>query len=159
MFRLHRDVRFSPDKSPYKTQLGIQFRHRQYRDVHSPSFYLHLEPGGCFAGVGIWRPAGATLARIRAFLVEQPARWRRTLASGPFQQRFALDGERLKRAPKGYDPNHPLIEDLKRKDFVASAPLADSAVTAPGFLDEYTELCRSGAPLVRYLCAAVGAPF
>lgn len=159
MFRLHRDVRFSRDKSPYKTHLGIQFRHRHHDNVHSPSFYLHLEPGGSFAGVGIWRPDGATLASIRSFLAEQPARWRRTLASRSFRQRLALEGERLERAPRGFDPDHPLIEDLKRKDFVASARLADSAVTAPGFLDEYTELCRAGAPLVRFLCAAIGAPF
>lgn len=159
MFRIHRDVRFSKDKSPYKTAVGIQFRHKQAKDVHSPGFYLHLEPDGCFAGLGIWHPDGASLARIRAFLVDNSSRWRRTLAGKRFQEEFQLGGDSLKRPPKGYDPDHPLIEDLKRKDFIAYTPLDDSVVTSPGFLQEYARLGRTGAPFVRLLADAVGVDF
>jgi uncharacterized protein (TIGR02453 family) len=159
MFRIYRDVRFSKDKSPYKTAVGIQFRHKSRRDVHSPGFYLHLEPDACFAGVGIYHPDGATLGQIRKFLVDSSSRWKRVTNGARFREAFELGGASLKRAPKGYDPEHPLIEDLKRKDFVAFAQIPDSEVTKPGFLDEYTRLCRSGAPLVRLLCEAVDVPY
>ena len=65
MFRIHRDTRFSKDKSPYKTHVGIRFPHKAGKDVHAPGFYLHLEPGQVFFGCGVWHPDGATLARIR----------------------------------------------------------------------------------------------
>ena len=149
MFRIYRDVRFSKDKSPYKTG----------RDVHSPGFYLHLEPDSCFAVVGIYHPDGATLAEIRKFLVENSTRWNRVKSGKRFRRDFELGGASLKRAPKGYDPEHPMIEDLKRKDFVAFAQIPESEITKPGFLDEYTRLCRSGAPLVKFLCEAVDVSY
>lgn len=159
MFRIHRDVRFSKDKSPYKTAVGIQFRHKRRKDVHSPGFYLHLEPDGCFAGLGIWHPDGTSLAKIRSYLVEHSDSWQRTLSGKRFQQQFELAGESLTRAPKGYDPDHPLIDVLKLKDFTAYAPLTQRRVTAPGFLDEFAEMCRTGSPLVKFLCEALGQPF
>lgn len=159
MFRIYRDVRFSRDKSPYKTAVGIQFRHKKARDVHSPGFYLHLEPGACFAGLGIWHPDGPSLAQIRAYLVNESTRWKRTLGNKRFRADFELGGDSLKRAPKGYDPDHPLIADLKRKDLVAFAQLDQRSVTAPGFLEEYSRLCRAGGPLVKFLCDAVGIDF
>ena len=159
MFRIYRDVRFSKDKRPYKTAVGIQFRHKNRRDVHSPGFYLHLEPKSCFAGVGIYHPDGETLKSIRAFLVENSARWKRIKSGKKFNSVFELGGDSLKRAPKGYDPDHPMIEDLKRKDFVAFAPIAQSRVTSESFLDDYTQICRAGAPLVRFLCEAVDVPY
>ena len=159
LFRIYRDVRFSKDKSPYKTAVGIQFRHKQCKDVHTPGFYLHLEPDACFVGLGIWHPDSKSLSRIRAYLAEDPTRWKRTVGSKRFREQFDLVGESLKRAPKGFDPDDPLIEDLKRKDFIASTQLKESTVTAPGFLDEYARMCRAGAPFVRYLCAATDIPF
>jgi uncharacterized protein (TIGR02453 family) len=159
LFRIYRDVRFSKDKSPYKTAVGIQFRHKQCKDVHTPGFYLHLEPDACFVGLGIWHPDGKSLSRIRAYLADDPTRWKRTVGSKRFREQFDLVGESLKRAPKGFDPGDPLIEDLKRKDFIASTQLKESTVTAPGFLDEYARMCRTGAPFVRYLCSATDIPF
>ncbi len=159
LFRIYRDVRFSKDKSPYKTAVGIQFRHKQCKDVHTPGFYLHLEPDACFVGLGIWHPDGPTLARIRTSIAEDPMRWRHTINGKKFQDRFELGGESLKRAPKGYDPEHPLIEDLKRKDFIASTQITEGEVTHQGFLEEYARVCRTGAPFVRYLCEATGIPF
>ena len=159
LFRIYRDVRFSKDKSPYKTAVGIQFRHKQCKDVHTPGFYLHLEPDACFVGLGIWHPDGKSLSRIRRYLADDPTRWKRTVGSKRFREQFDLVGESLKRAPKGFDPDDQLIEDLKRKDFIASTQLKENAVTAPGFLDEYARMCRAGGPFVRYLCAATDIPF
>ena len=159
LFRIYRDVRFSKDKSPYKTAVGIQFRHKQARDVHTPGFYLHLEPDECFAGLGIWHPDGAALAKVRAFLAADPASWGRTIGARGFRDRFEFGGESLKRPPKGFDPDHPLIEDLKRKDFIVVTPIDEATVTAAGFIDGFESLCRTGAPFVRYLCAALGIPF
>lgn len=159
MFRIYRDTRFSKDKTPYKTHVGIQFRHKQGKDVHAPGFYLHLEPGGCFAGVGIWHPDSAALAGIRAAIAEQPRRWKQISGSKRFSETFQLAGDSLKRAPKGYDPDHALIEDLKRKDFIAVANLDAKTVKNPDFLTHYSRLCKSGGSLVRFLCEAVDVPY
>ncbi len=159
LFRIYRDVRFSKDKSPYKTHIGIQFRHKKARDVHAPGFYLHLEPGNVFAGIGIWHPDSPSLGRIRKAIVSQSARWKRITGSSRFREHFKVGGEALKRAPKGYDPDHPLIDDLKRKDFVAFATFGQRDATSPDFLERYATACRAGASFVRFLCDAVGVPF
>lgn len=159
MFRIHRDTRFSRDKSPYKTHTGIQFRHDNGKDAHAPGFYLHLQPGMVFVGVGIWHPDGPTTRRIRDAIVAKPSAWRRARDDEAFVQRFRLAGESLQRPPAGYAGDHPLIEDLKRKDFIAVRELAEDDVTSAGFLDEFTETCRAGTPLIRFLCRAVDVPF
>ena len=159
MFRIYRDTRFAKDKSPYKTHVGIQFRHKQGKDVHAPGFYLHLEPGGCFAGVGIWHPDSEALAGIRAAIDKQPRRWRQISNSKSFSETFELAGDSLKRAPKGYDPDHPLIDDLKRKDFMGVAHFDEKAAAKADFPKQYGALCRKGSSLVEFLCAAVDVPF
>jgi uncharacterized protein (TIGR02453 family) len=159
LFRIYRDVRFSKDKSPYKTQTGIRFRHRLGKDVHAPVYYLHLEPGQSFAGVGIWHPDSATLGKIRGAIMADPDTWLSATRQPPFAAVHELGGDALKRAPSGYDPDHPLIEDLKRKDFVSYSMLDDKTVTGDGFLDEYARICRSATPFVAFLCRAVEAPF
>jgi uncharacterized protein (TIGR02453 family) len=159
LFRIHRDVRFSKDKSPYKTQTGIRFRHGLGKDGPAPVYYLHLEPGRSFAGAGIWHPDSATLGKIRAAIAADPDEWLSATHEPPFAAVFELGGDSLKRAPSGYDPDHPLIEDLKRKDFVCYTMLDEKTVTGDGFLDEYARICRSATPFVGFLCRAVGAPF
>ena len=159
LFRIFRDVRFSKDKSPYKTHVGIQFRHKEGRDAHAPGYYLHLEPGGSFAGMGLWHPDGATVKKIREQLVADPGGWKKAVGSKSFRQRFALEGDKLKRPPRGFDAEHPLIEDLKRKDFIAVTRFTQKEVTSADFLTRFTAVCRSGSPLMRYLCAAVDVPF
>ena len=158
LFRIYRDVRFSKDKSPYKTWVAVQFRHKQGKDVHAPGFYLHLAPGNVLAGVGIWRPDGPSLKKIRDAIAADPARWKRLMASKGFS-RFKREGDRLKRPPKGYDAEHPLIEDLKYKDFIGMAKLTQKAATSADFLSQYTKLCRSGAPVVKFLSEALDVPF
>ncbi len=159
LFRIYRDVRFSKDKSPFKTHAGIQFRHMQAKDAHAPGFYLHLEPKGCFVGLGIWRPNGPAVKKIREGLVEDPGRWKRAVSGKAFKERFELSGDRLVRPPAGFDPAHPLMDDLKRKDYVAMAGISQAQVTAPGFLQEFAGYCRAGLPFVSYLCRVLDLPF
>ncbi len=159
LFRIHRDTRFSKDKTPYKTHTGIQFRHEVARDVHAPGFYLHLEPSSIFAGVGVWHPDGETLGKIRAAIVADPDRWMRTTRDEAFTAVYRLDGAALKRAPAGFDPEHPLIEDLRRKDFIAVAALDERVVTSRGFVEEFAEICSTGAPFVRFLCDSIDVRF
>jgi len=159
LFRIYRDVRFSKDKSPYKTHVGIHFRHNAGRDVHGPGFYLHLQPGEVFTAIGLWHPEREPLHRIRTAIAEKPGPWKRVTQEGAFAARYRLSGDALKRAPAGFDPDHPLIEDLKRKDHVGVAVLDESTVTSKDFLPQYAELCRAAVPYAKFLCEAVGVPF
>jgi uncharacterized protein (TIGR02453 family) len=159
LFRIYRDTRFSKDKSPYKTNTGIQFRHNQGKDVHAPGYYLHLEPNNVFAAVGIWHPNSATLGKIRDAIIEDPSGWKCAVKKEPFLSKFDLSGDSLIRAPKGYDSDHPLIEDLKRKDFIGTTSLTQIVVGKTDFPRMYAEICRAGTPLVKFLCGAIGLPF
>ena len=159
MFRIYRDTRFSKIKSPYKTHAAAQFRHQAGKDVHAPGFYLHLEPGETFVGAGIWHPDSSALAGIRELIVEDPAGWKKSISGKGFKKEFALGGESLKRAPRGFDPDHPLVEDLRRKDFVAFTRFSEDAACSPDFLTTYTRACRTLSPFVRYLTWAVNVPF
>ncbi len=158
LFRIHRDTRFSKDKSPYKTHTGIQFRHEAGRNAHAPGFYLHVDPGGSFAGVGTWHPDPATLRAIRDAIVDDPDAWD-AATQGTFGRAFSLAGDALSRPPRGYDGDHRRVEDLKRKDFIGVADLSRDRITDPAFLDDFDHLCRAGAPFVRWLCGATGHPF
>ncbi len=159
LFRINRDVRFSHDKRPYKTHTGIQFRHEQGKDVHCPGYYVHLAPQECFLGVGIWHPEKDTLAKIRAGIDRDPAGWKKASRGKRFADTFSLAGESLKKAPKGWSVDHPLIEDLRRKDFIAVAPLEPEAVIDPGFAADLAKRMTSATPLMRWLCEAIGVPF
>jgi uncharacterized protein (TIGR02453 family) len=154
LFRIYRDTRFSKDKSPYKTHAGMYFPVRGGEDVHTPGFYLHLEPGGCFAAAGLWHPDGAATARVREAIVSRPGDWAKIGRAG-----LALEGDSLRRPPRGFDPGHRFVEDLKRKDFVTSAPLSDRDVCAPGFLRQFVASCARSAPLVKFLAASLDLPW
>jgi uncharacterized protein (TIGR02453 family) len=159
LFRIYRDTRFGGDKTPYKTHTGIQFRHKAGKDAHAPCYYLHLEPRGCFVAVGMWHPDAPALAGVRRGIVAAPSDWKKARDDRRFRSSFDLSGDALVRPPRGYDPEHPLIEDLKRKDFVAVAGLTERDVLAADFLERFIGLCRDGAPFVRFLCGATGVPF
>jgi uncharacterized protein (TIGR02453 family) len=158
-FRIHRDTRFSQDKTPYKTHAAAQFRHEAGKDVHAPGFYLHLEPGQVFAGVGLWRPEAEPLRRVRDAIVEQPAAWKRAVQGKAFRARWELGGESLVRPPQGYDREHPLIEDLKRKDFVAMASFTEADACSARFEGELARAYREARALMAFLTAALGLPF
>jgi uncharacterized protein (TIGR02453 family) len=159
LFRIYRDTRFRNDKTPYKTWAGARFAHERRREVEAPSFYLHIQPRDCFAGGGIWHPEAATLKRIRAFLEANPAAWKKATQAKAFRERFEFWGESLSRPPRGFDPNHELIEDLKRRNFAAghgfTEALACSGELAPFVVDTFRRI----APMIDYLCAALDLEF
>ena len=95
--RIYRDTRFAKDKTPYKTNIGIQFRHELGKDVHAPGFYLHIDPDQVFIGAGMWRPHSEPLAKIRDRIGGKQAEWRRVLADKTFRRHFELSGESLTR--------------------------------------------------------------
>lgn len=159
LFRIYRDTRFSKDKRPYKTHTGLHFRHEAAKNAYAPGFYLHLQPGGVFAGVGIWRPGGDALRDIREAIHEDPDAWLRASRDKRFRASFELSGDSLIRAPRGFGIDHPLIEDLRRKDFIGVAHLSESTVLSTDFLTRFAALCSDAAPFQRWLCGAIGVPF
>lgn len=159
LFRIYRDTRFSKDKTPYKPWLAMRFSHKAGSDVHAPGFYLHLEPGNSYAGVGLWRPEAPVARQIRDAIVDDPAAWKKAAHGKAFTNRYTPDGESLARPPQGFDPNHPLIEDLKRKDFIAGARIDDETVLSTRFVTDYVGLCRTAAPFMAFLTKSVGLPF
>ncbi|MXZ49759.1 MAG: TIGR02453 family protein [Rhodobacteraceae bacterium] len=159
LFRIYRDVRFSKNKEPYKTNAGVHFRHIDGKNVHAPGFYLHLEPGSCFAGCGVWRPDGVALKQIRDEIVDNSKNWTDIISEKNFQNTFDFHGEKLKRPPKGYDSEHPQIEDLKRKSFIVLSNLKEDQITSPAFPVIFTEILKSSSPFVSFLTRAVGVPF
>ncbi|TWT95243.1 hypothetical protein Pla108_33860 [Botrimarina colliarenosi] len=159
LMRIHRDVRFGHDKTPYKTNVGIQFRHEVGKDVHAPGFYVHIAPDECFLGAGVWRPDAPSLAAIRERIVEEPAKWKRVRDNKRFSEAWDPAGESLKRPPRGYDANHPLIEDLKRKDHIAGAPLEHDELFTPDLVDRVADAFRRSKGYVDFLCGALRLPF
>jgi len=158
LFRIHNDVRFSKDKTPYKTHVGIHFRHERAKDAHSPGFYLHLEPGNCFTGAGLWRPETKLAYEIRSFIADHPDDWASIIGHKEFANRFELQGDSLKRPPKGFDPDHELVEDLKRKDFIAISKFTRGDVTSETFPNKLRDRLESSADFMRFVCHAVGVP-
>lgn len=160
LFRIQRDTRFSKDKTPYKVHTGMHFRHVATRDdVHAPGFYLHIEPGACYAGAGLWRPATADAAGIRQAIAENPAEWKKAAYGKRFTDVYEMSGDSLVRVPKGIDPEHPYLDDIKRKDFVAGTSLTQRDATSATFLDDYADLCARAKPFMGFLCSAVGVAF
>jgi uncharacterized protein (TIGR02453 family) len=150
LFRIYRDTRFSNDKTPYKTHIGMQFRHRAGgRDAHAPCFYFHLAPRDCFIAAGLWHPDPIALAKVRRAIAENPKAWK-TARRG-----YKLDGESLKRPPKGFDPKHPCIEDIKRKDFLTWIPMKESQVCGGKVMDDVAAACRKMKRLVDFLSRAL----
>lgn len=160
MFRINRDIRFSADKSPYKTNTGAQFRHEDGKDVHAPGFYLHIEPGNCGMAAGMWTPPTATLNEVRQRIVDEPGQWTRT-RNAVVKAGYEFHGgeDMLKRAPKGFDPDHQHIEDLRRKSYAVWQPLTDAEVTSDAFLTDFVERCATAKPLMTFLCKAIDAPW
>jgi uncharacterized protein (TIGR02453 family) len=154
MFRIYRDTRFAKDKTPYKTHVGIYFRHARSAEADTAGLYVHLEPGHVFLGAGIWHPGSAALKRIRDALVARPDAWRAAVvAVAPVWE--LADGEALKRAPAGYRPDDPLIDDIKRKSFAVVSRLTQRQATGSGFLDECEARAAAARPFMEFLSAAL----
>lgn len=159
LMRIHRDIRFSTDKTPYKTNVGMHFRHAAGKDVHAPGIYLHLEVGSVFLGVGMWRPDKDALAALRGAIVDKPAAWKKVRDGVVDGDEWSFGGETLKRPPRGFDGDHPLIDDLKRKGFIAVVELDATEVTAPDFADRIGARMREAKPLLAWQAKALGLAF
>jgi len=153
LFRIYRDIRFSHDKSPFKTHIGMQFSHAAGKDAHAPCFYLHLEPDSCFVAAGVWHPDSRVLTRIRTAIATQPALWAK--AKGKLE----LEGESLSRPPRGFDCEHKFIEDIRRKDYIASVALTEAQICSPKLMRDVTAACKKMAPLVEFTTKALGLKY
>jgi uncharacterized protein (TIGR02453 family) len=129
------------------------FEANKDRYLHGPVFYLHLQPGTVFSAAGIWRPPPETLAQVRDAIVAHPERWRRVTRACPLSE---LEGDRLKRVPRGYAPDHSLADDLKRLSFTTATRFTQRDACAPGFLDRFEQACRKATPLMEFLTSVVG---
>ena len=165
MFRIYRDVRFSRDKSPYKTNAGCWFWHRDAdprvgdkAEAGGAGFYFHLEPGSSFTGAGIWMPPRPLLSKLRDAIAEDPRGFERVVKSPTFVRRFGgLDDEyTLKRMPRGFAETHRAARWLKYESFVAGRALSDTRVTSPRLAATLQEDFSRLLPLVRWLNGALG---
>ena len=159
MFRIYRDTRFSQDKTPYKTHAGVQFRHRAGKDAHAPGFYVHLDSEGLFFGGGVWLPPNPVLNRIRDHIVDNARSWTRIRNAGAVQAAGGIRGDALKRPPRGYDPEHPLVEDLKRKDFILVSRYTQQNLGAADFLSRFTKDCKAASGYMKFLAEGAGVAF
>lgn len=154
LLRIYRDIRFTPDKTPYKTNAALSFWVHGPRDADAPGYYLHLEPRQVFMGAGLWRPSSDALRAIRQAIVADPAGWRRA-------RRLPLSDHEppLTRPPRGFPADHPLVEDLKRTSFTIHVEFTERQACSPGFPMLFVGACRRATPLIRFLSTAVGLAF
>ena len=151
LFRIYRDIRFSKDKSPYKTNLAIEFWHKRGEGHSSPGLYLHIQPGENFLGAGVWHPDMSELNKFRKAIANQSDEWQTVLDS-----KLHLHGDSLKRPPAGFPDDHQFIEDIKRRDFIASIPFTDRQIVGPNFMTKFIEAGTKTNPLNRFLAEAIG---
>ncbi len=159
MFRIYRDTRFSKDKTPYKTHAACHFRHAAGKNAHAPGFYLHIDTNEVFFGGGIWLPPAPQLNRIRDFIADNVRSWARIRNAKKVQEAGGIQGESLKRAPRGFDEQHIHIEDLKRKSFYVMSGAEAEAPARADFVDQVELGFSRAAPLNRFICDALELPY
>ena len=161
MFRIYRDARFSKNKSPYKEHAAVQLRHHLGKDAHAPAFYVHIEKGNIIFGGGIWTPPSDILLKIRTRIVEMPKLWQDIVEDDTILSYFGgIKGDGLKRHPRGFNPDLPFIDDLKRKSFFAAKNISNPKITMnAGFIDEVEKSFKTAAPLMKFINDAIGVSF
>lgn len=155
-FRIYRDVRFSKDKRPYKTNMGAGFSPNG-KLVQEPGYYIHIEPGKCFFAGGLYMPEPSKLAAVRQEIDYNAEKFLKILNDKKFKKHFkGLDDfDKLKTVPKGYPKDHPQIEYLKHKSFIVETPLTDADVTNKNFPKKVAELAKLVKPLNDFLKEAI----
>ena len=159
LMRVNRDTRFSNDKTPYKTNIGIQFRHAQCKDVHALGFYVHIATDECFLAAGCWHPEPEARGKIRDLIVEDTDQWIAARDQKRFTRRWALSGDRLNRPPRGYDAAHLALDDLKRKDFIGVSPLTQDEVLSDTLVRLTGARFTAAVPFMSFLCKALEIPY
>ena len=153
-FRINRDIRFSKDKRPYKTNFAAFITPNGKKSMNLAGYYIHLEPGACFAAVGIYMPEPNLLAAIRQEIDYRLNDWKKILRQASFVKHFekGLDQEQiLSRPPKGYEADNPAIEWLKLKSFTASSPLRDDLFSDKQAAKKIAAVFQAAYPLVMFL--------
>ncbi|HVU24690.1 MAG TPA: DUF2461 domain-containing protein [Gemmatimonadaceae bacterium] len=169
LFRIHRDVRFSRDKSPYKTHAALWVYHRAPgrgvgKEIDGGAgFYLHLEPGASIVAAGLWMPPRHSLNKVRDRLAGDHRRFRRIVTAPAFVKRFGgltddEPGVKLKRMPRGFAETHPAADWLRFNSFTVSTGYSDAEMLAPGLIDRAMKDYALMLPLVRWLNEALGYP-
>jgi uncharacterized protein (TIGR02453 family) len=156
-YRIYRDVRFSPDKTPYKTHMGA-YLNKGGKKAPTAGYYLHIEPGGCMAGGGLWMPQAPELNKVRQEIDYNLDEWLKILGNRGFRKHFATGLHRedmLSRPPKGYDVANPAIEYLKLKSFIVSRTFTDAEVQSKAFLKETLATFASMKAMVYFLNQAL----
>ncbi len=162
LMRPYRDIRFSKDKTPYKTNVGIQFRHERGKDVHAPGFYIHFEPKASFAGVGLWHPETKVARSIRQAIHDDPDGWKKASRSKQFADAWSIvqdEDEYLKRVPREFDADHPMADDLRLKSFMASTRLTQAEITSATFAQDLAGRFKKAGPFTSFLCTSVGLAY
>lgn len=155
LMRIYRDVRFSKNKDPYKNNYGISFNTKA-KGVPDPGYYLHIQPGESFFAAGFWMPEAAILKKVREEIDYNTSAFLDIIEAKSFNNLFSLEQtDKLKNAPKGYDVDHPQIELLKLKSFIAITPLKDQDFLKPGIISQLTEAFEGIYPFVQFLRNAV----
>jgi len=158
VFRIYRDVRFSADKSPYKTHFGAHVTAASKKsEIHTRAgYYIHIEPGGCMLAGGAYVPESVWLKAIRQEIAYHFEEFRGILDGKDFKQYFGeIAGEKLKKTPSDYAADHPAIEFLKHKSFLATHKPSDEIAMSGNFLEHCTRVFKALAPLDRFLNRSV----
>jgi uncharacterized protein (TIGR02453 family) len=152
VFRIYRDTRFSPDKTPYKTHVAASFSRRGSERLHLGGFYFSVSHETVEIAGGIYHPEPDTLLLVRNHIAEHHEELRRILAGRSVRELFEkLEGDTLTRSPKGFDPAHPAAEFIKMKDWIFSATLDPEVAISPQLNRDIVERFRVMAPLIEYL--------
>jgi uncharacterized protein (TIGR02453 family) len=156
VFRIYKDVRFSKDKSPYKTNLGASINPNGKKAVE-PVYYLHIEPGNSFIAGGVWMPPSAELKKIRQEIDYNGKALKKILSSPAFKKQFGgLSPEyKLKTTPKGYDKNHPDIELLRHNSYIVWSQLPDKVITSASLVKELAGISGKMKPFIDFLRTAL----
>ncbi len=154
LFRINRDIRFSKDKSPYKTNFGAYINPEGKKSIKA-GYYFHCEPGGSYTGGGLWMPEPGVLANIRQEIDYNLPSFEKIIKARPFREIYgnlsAEDGQLLTRVPKGYEPDNPAAEYLKFKSFVALTPVSDDELRSPGLTKKALKAFLALRPLIGFL--------
>lgn len=153
IFRIYRDIRFSLDKTPYKTHIAAHFVLRGMpKGFIGSGYYIQIEPREFFVGGGIYLPDSDQLKKIRKAIVARGKEFLSILENRQFKRYFApFEWSKLQRVPKGYDENHPMADWLKFKQFFVGVSLPESKCYRESLVDEVAGICEEAAPLVRFL--------
>ncbi len=157
IFRIYRDVRFSKDKTPYKTHVAAHFVLRgKPKGVEGSGYYLHIEPGEVFLGGGIYMPDGDQLKKIRRAVSSRSEQFLSAMQHPKFKKLFGkLEGEKLQRIPQGFEPDHPMAEWLRYKQFFVGTEFPEGRCLKEKFVSDVAEVFEAAAPLVRFLNEAM----